>query len=79
MQDILKEAGIPHINQSAYRKKISCTETIFATQETIGRYMREGSQVYMFLYDLQKAFDSVEFPVLLAVPKISFFFNTAQK
>lgn len=37
MQDILKEAGIPHINQSAYRKKISCAEAIFATQETIGR------------------------------------------
>ena len=27
--------------------------------------MREGSTVHMCLYDLQKAFDSVEFPVLL--------------
>ena len=29
------------------------------------RYLQEGSRVYMCLYDLQKAFDSVEFPVLL--------------
>ena len=61
MQDILKEAEIPHINWSAYRK-ISCAEAIFAMQETIGRYMREGSQVYMCLYDLKKAFDSIDFP-----------------
>ena len=64
MQDILKEAGIPHINQSAYRKN-SCAEAIFTTQETIGRYMREGSRVCICLHNLQKAFDSVEFPVLL--------------
>lgn len=61
MQDILKEAEIPHIDWLAYRKKISCAEAVFASQETIGRYMREGSQVYMCLYDLQKAFDSIEF------------------
>ena len=28
-------------------------------------YLQEGSRVYMCLYDLQKAFDSIEFPVLL--------------
>ena len=62
---VLMEAGFPHPNQSAYRSKVSCADAIFATQEVVNRYLQEGSQVYMCLYDLQKAFDSVEFPVLL--------------
>ena len=59
------DAGLPHPNQSAYRRSVSCADAIFATQEVINRYLQEGSSVYMCLYDLQKAFDSVEFPVLL--------------
>ena len=59
------EAGIPHVNQSAYMNGISCSDAIFATQEVIARYVREGGRVHMCLYDLQKAFDSVEYPVLL--------------
>ena len=59
------EAGLPHPNQSAYRKRVSCADAIFASQEVISRYLKEGSRMYMCLYDLQKAFDSVEFPVLL--------------
>ena len=35
------------------------------TQEVVAKYLREGSQVYMCPYDLQKAFFSVEYPVLL--------------
>ena len=54
------EAGVSHINQTAYRKNVGCIDAIFATQETIAKYVREGS-----LYNLHKAFDSVEFPVLL--------------
>ncbi len=65
MRDMLNDASIPHYNQSAYRKGISCSDAIFATQEVIARYVREGSKVHMCLYDLQKAFDSVEYPVLL--------------
>ena len=34
-------------------------------QEVIAKYLRGGSRVCMCLYDLQKAFDSVEYPVLL--------------
>ena len=41
------------------------TGAIFATQEVINQYLQEGSKVYMCLYNLQKAIDSVEFPVLL--------------
>ena len=44
---------------------MSCDDAIFATQEVIARYVRGGSQVFMCLYDMQKAFDSVEYPVLL--------------
>ena len=64
MSVLLSEAGIPHVNQSAYRKGVSCSDAIFATQEAIARYVGGGSKVYMCLYDLQKAFDLVEYPVL---------------
>lgn len=56
---------MPHPNQSAYRKSVSCADAVFATQEVINRYLLEGGKVYMCLYDLEKAFDSVEFSVLL--------------
>ena len=65
LQPLLLEANIPHVNQSAYQKRVSCDDAIFATQEVIARYVRGGSQVFMCLYDMQKAFDSVEYPVLL--------------
>ena len=65
MEPLFMEAGVPHPNQSAYRKRVSCADAIFATQEVINRYLLEGGKVYMCLYDLEKAFDSVEFPVLL--------------
>ena len=62
---VFMEAGLPHVNQSAYRKAVSCSDAIFATQEVVAKYLRGGSRVYMCLYELQKAFDSVEYPVLL--------------
>ena len=66
LQVVLLEAGIPHINQSAYKKGVSCADVIFATQEAIARYFRDGSKVYMCLFDLQKAFDSIEYPILFS-------------
>ncbi len=65
LQPVFTEAGIPHVNQSAYRNAVSCADAIFVTQATTARYLRGGSRVHMCLYDLQKAFDSVEYPVLL--------------
>ena len=44
---------------------MSCADAIFATQEVIAQYVRGSSKVYMCLYDLQKTFDTVEYPVLL--------------
>ena len=35
LQLFLLEPGLPHVYQSAYRRGISSTEAIFATQETI--------------------------------------------
>ena len=65
LQLVFLEAGIPHVNQSAYRKCVSCADAIFATQEVIIRYLQGGNNVFMCLYDLQKAFDSLEYAVLL--------------
>ena len=65
MESFLSNAGLLHPNQSAYRKGVSCADAIFATQESINHYMQEGGEVYLCLYDLQKAFDSIETPRLL--------------
>ena len=43
------DAGVPHPNQSAYRKSVSCADAIFATQEVLNRYLLEGGKVYMCL------------------------------
>ena len=64
MGDLLWEAGIPHINQTVYQRRVSCADAIFATQEAIARYVRGSSGVHMCLYDLEKAFVSIEYPVL---------------
>ena len=65
MGGYLSETNFPHLNQSAFRKHIGCEDADFASQELIARYVSEGSTVHMCLFDPQKAFDSVEFPVLL--------------
>ena len=52
---MLLAADIPHINQTAYKKKTSCADAIFATLEVIAEYLNSGSNVLMCLYDLQKA------------------------
>ena len=59
------ERNIPHPNQTAYRKGVSCAEVIFSTMEVISIYSRCSEKVYMCFYDLQKAFDSIQYPVLL--------------
>ena len=54
--------------QRIYRKRTSCADAILATQEAISRYVQGGDRVFMCLYglyDLSKAFDLVEYSVLL--------------
>ena len=65
LESTLTETGLPHLNQTAFRKYTGCTDAISATQELIARYISEGSTVHMCLFYIQRAFDSVEFPVLL--------------
>ena len=42
LQIILMEANIPHLNQSAYCKKVSCHDATFATQEAICKIYETG-------------------------------------
>ena len=59
------ERGFPNQAQTAYRKGISCADAIFSTQETLLKYTREGENPIMCCFDLEKAFDSIEYDVLL--------------
>ena len=62
---LLEEQGFPDQLQTTYQKGISCIDAIFATQETLTNHMRDGRQPYLCLFDIEKAFDSVELPILL--------------
>ena len=65
LQDMLMEKGLPHLNQTGYQKRVSCTEAIFSTLEVISQFAQQGEKMYLCFYDLQKAFDSVQYPILL--------------
>ena len=58
------ERGIPHLNQTACRKRVSCMEATFSTLEVLSQHSQQNEKMYMCLYDLQKAFDSVQYPIL---------------
>ena len=62
---VLQESSHPALTQTAYQKGISCQDAIFATQEAIQYNLNDGRVSYLSLYDLEKAFDSVEHSVLL--------------
>ena len=66
MEIQLKEAGFPHLSQTAYQRSVSCSDAIFSTQEALLKFVREGDETYLCLYDLEKVFDSIEFPTLLS-------------
>ena len=65
LSPILQEKGFPHCAQTAYRHDISCADAIFSTQEAILKYIREGEKPTLCFFDLEKAFDSVEYTTLL--------------
>ena len=52
------------------RVRRSCADAIFSTQEVIDRYLQGDNRVYMCLYDLQKAFDSVEVEVEVLLKRL---------
>ena len=59
------DKGLPHHGQTAYRKGISCADAIFSTEEAVLQRMRDGEHPTLCCFDLEKAFDSIEYPVLL--------------
>ena len=61
----LEEVCFPDISQTAYQNGVSCIDAIYATQETLLTHVREGGKPLLCLYDIEKAFDSVELPILL--------------
>ena len=65
IQPILQKSGHPSLAQTAYQKHLSCQDAIFATQEAILKIMHDGGEAFLCLYDLEKAYDSVEHSVLL--------------
>ena len=65
LEPYLLEQGFVHANQSGYSKKTSCADEIFSIAELISHYLREGENIYLCCYDLLKAFDSVEYGIVL--------------
>ena len=65
LESWLTDKGFPHYGQTAYQKGISCADAIFSTQEAILQHMRDGDHPTLCCFDLEKAFDSIEYPVLL--------------
>lgn len=46
--------------QTAYQRGVSCGYAIFATQEAALKVLRDGGKAFLSLYDLEKAFDTLE-------------------
>ena len=53
------------VQQTAYQKGISCEDATFTVFEVLSYLMRNGNTVFQTFYDLEKAFDSVEYVILL--------------
>ena len=62
---VLSDANHPLLTQTAYQKRISCQVALFASQKVLIAMMRDGRHPVLSLYDLKKAYDSIEHPVLL--------------
>ncbi len=65
LSPVLEDLGVPDSLQTAYQKGISCMDAIYATQEALMTHLQDGGHPYLCLFDIEKAFDSVEFPILL--------------
>ena len=61
----LDNLNIPHCLQTAYRIGLSCSDAVFATQEALLTHLRVRGHLYLCLFDLEKAFDSIELSILL--------------
>ena len=64
LKPLFMEADLQHPNLSDYRKRLSCADGIFATQEVICRCFKEGRRMYVCAFIIFRRC-STEFPVLL--------------
>ena len=65
LRPTLAERGVPHRNQTGFVRNNSCADAIFSTFEAVTKFAREGDNRYLCFFDLQKAFDSVQYPIML--------------
>ena len=65
LESLFCERGFPHPSQTAYQRGLSCIDAIFSTQEIILKHIREGDTPYLCVFYLEKAFDFVEYSILL--------------
>jgi hypothetical protein len=61
----LESKGFPSVQQTAYQRGISCEDATFCVHETLNYLTRNGNMVFQVLYYLKKAFDSIEYGILL--------------
>ena len=61
----LESKGFPSIQQTAHQCGVSCEDATFAVYETITHLTRNGNTVFQTFFDLEKAFDSVEYCIIL--------------
>ena len=65
LHPFLDKMNVPDSLQTAFQKGLSCSTAIFAMQEALLIHLREGGHPYLCLFDLEKAFDSIEHSILL--------------
>ena len=46
---VFEDLNIPNINQTGYRKHVSCTDAIFTTTEVLSHYLHESETTYLLL------------------------------
>ena len=61
----LGSRGFPPNQQTAYQHGKSCEDATFSVFETLSYLTQNGNNVFQIFYDLEKAFDSVEYCILL--------------
>ena len=61
----LGSRSFPSNLQTAYQRGISWEDTTYSVFETLSHLTRNGNYIFQIFYDLEKAFDSVEYCILL--------------
>jgi hypothetical protein len=57
----LTENELPHVNQTAYQKKVSCAEAIFSTLEVVSKSTQNNDRMYLCFCDLHLTLCNTQF------------------